>query len=71
MRTFPSVRRGLPEAYEASEYREMKIDGATVYVHNSLNEFPDVQIDTDGGFFASGKLVLKGIEQQNQGGCCG
>lgn len=71
MRTIPSVRRGQPEAYEANEYQEMKIGGATVYVHSSLNGFPDVQIDTDGGFFASGKLVLKGIEEQNKGGCCG
>ena len=46
----------------------MTFGGATVYVHNSLSEFPGLQIDADGGFFGQ-KLVLKGLPQEKSG-CC-
>lgn len=68
MRTIPSVRRGTPEAHEANEYQEMKIGGATVYVHSSLKDFPQASIDLESGFMSS-KLVLKGLGDENRG-CC-
>lgn len=69
MRTLPSVRRGMPEG-DANEYQQVNIGGATVYVHNSLADFPQVEIDADETFFGR-KLVLRGIEQKDTGGCCG
>jgi hypothetical protein len=69
VRTIPSVRRGTPEQYEAGEYRQIDVDGATVYVHSSLQELAQVQIDAESSIFGS-KLVLRGIEEDNTG-CCG
>lgn len=62
------MRRGTPETHEAGEFQQMTIGGLTVYVHNSLSEFPGLQIDADGGFFGQ-KLVLKGLPQEKSG-CC-
>ncbi len=69
MRTIPSVRRGTPEQFEAGEYKQTDVNGATVYVHNSLQDFANVEIDAETSFFGS-KLVLRGIEEDNKG-CCG
>lgn len=69
MRTIPSVRRGTPESFEASEYRQIDLNGATVHVHKSLDEFPQVVIDAETSVFGS-KLVLTGIEESGKG-CCG
>ncbi len=69
MRTIPSVRRGTPEQYEAGEYRQIDVNGATVYVHSSLQDLAQVEIDAESSVFGS-KLVLRGIED-NDKGCCG
>ena len=70
MKTIPSVRRGMPEGPDANEYLQMNIGGADVYVHSSLSEFGEVEIDTDSSFFGT-RLILRGVEQQSSGGCCG
>ncbi len=69
MKTIPSVRRGTPEAYEANEYRRINLNGVTVNIHKSLEEFAQVQIDAESSIFGS-KLVLKGIDDGSKG-CCG
>ncbi len=68
MRTIPSVRRGAPEAFEANEYRQVELNGATVHIHKSLEEFADIQIDAESSIFGS-KLVLRGIDKGSKG-CC-
>lgn len=45
----------------------MTIGGATVYVHNSLSEFPGLEIDTNSGWMGQ-KLILKGLPAEK--GCC-
>ena len=70
MRTIPSVRRGTPEAYEANEYRQIDLNGVTVNIHKSLEEFAEVEIDAESSIFGS-KLVLKGIDDGSSKGCCG
>ncbi len=70
MRTIPSVRRGTPEPGETGEYRQTTVNGATVYVHNSMDELGNVEIDVADSFFGA-KLVLKGIQTAGAGGCCG
>ncbi|MDT8900669.1 hypothetical protein [Anaeroselena agilis] len=68
MRTTPSVRRGTPEANEASEYEQQTVNGATVYVHNSLRDLDNVEIDAEVSVFGS-KLVLKGVQTAGRS-CC-
>jgi hypothetical protein len=70
VRTIPSVRRGTPEPDEAGQYRQMTVNGATVYVHTSMSELGNVEIDAADSIFGS-KLVLKGVQTTNTGGCCG
>lgn len=68
MRTIPSVRRGTPDANEAGEYRQENVAGATIYVHNSLEEFTRIEIDAERTIFGH-RLVLRGAEK-NDKGCC-
>jgi hypothetical protein len=70
VRTIPSVRRGTPEAHEANEYEQQTVNGATVYVHSSLRDLGNVEIDAAVSVFGS-KLVLRGIETDSGRGCCG
>lgn len=69
MRTIPSVRRGTPEANEAGEYEQQTVNGATVYVHSSLRDLGQVEIDADVSIFGS-KLVLRGVKTDSGRGCC-
>lgn len=69
MRTIPSVRRGTPEAFEANEYEQQTVNGATVYVHSSLRDLGHVEIDAAVSVFGS-KLVLRGVQTAGNQGCC-
>jgi hypothetical protein len=69
VRTIPSVWRGKPEEKDMPEFKELKLDNVTVYVHNSLDEFGQLEVAVEKSFTGR-NLVLRGLPQENNN-CCG